>query len=622
MNILLIPIFLPLFTAIFILLVSEKTKYLKEVAAIMASFISFLSALTIFLSSNIIAYSLPWAGYSFDFTLKADVLGKLALLFATGVSFLAAFYAAGFMKKRTDSAKWFFFNLLFTGSFSSGAVLSDNLLTMLFFWEGLVIFLYTFLVFAKGGRNSGAIAMKAFIINAVANLCFLIGITITGFIAGSMNMTEIHAGKLAVSGWAFAAYLLLLIGIVSKIEGMPFHTWMTDAGADGANSTFLAYVPGALDKILGIYMLVRVSIYLYVLNGVVQALIMTLGVVVLLFAAMMALAQKNYKKLLAYIAVSQSGYALLGVGTMNATGIAGGLFYALNNAIYLFALFLTAGSVESQSETSNMAKLGGLWKRMPATTLVFIIAALSISSVPPFNGFFSKEILQRGILEAGYPMFFAAVELGSIITLIALLKLGHSVYFAKETETSLRCKESGMFMIIPMFIAAILCLFFGFGAKIPVEHFLEPVLRYLALEHARTIAGFQMGNLLLISVAGIIVSIISHVVGYGITGKPYKATDYLLYAPVLSKIYRMAEHKVFDPYEQIMKSSVWPLGQFFSKLDSLTDYLTFTLPSFVSNSLSKMSQKFHRGSYVLYMTITIIGFLVYMAYVFSFGGIK
>ncbi len=617
MNIILIPIFLPLIMAFLILFISEKTKYIKELTAIVTTLIALMASIAMF--GGALEFSLPWAGYGADFKLKTDNLNIVILTASSFFSFLIAVYSFGFMRKKTASTKWFNFNLLITQAFSAGAILSDNLLLLLFFWEGLLIFLYAFIALSNENRNSKATAMKAFIINAATDLCLVLGIAITGYLAGTLNMSEINAsGKLTMHGWAIGGYLLLMIAAISKTGAMPFHTWIPDAGKN-SNVNFMAYIPAAMDKILGVYFLIRISVYLYQLNGGMQIMLMTIGAATLLFAVMMALVQTDYKKLLSYHAVSQAGYMILGIGTLHPIGIAGGLFHMLNNAIYKSCLFLTAGSVERQTKTTDIRKLGGLIKNMPLTGLFFIIAALSISGVAPFSGFFSKELIYKGTLLTGHKVFFFIAVIGSILTLASFLKLGHAVFFGKRPETLKETQEAPFSMLAPMLALAGLCAAFGFGAKLPVKFFLEPSLTFLSLEHTLPLSGFHFDKLFFISVIAALIALISHILGYKTFSKPSKASDHIHHAPGLKQIYSMAEHKFFDIYEQAM--SFTPLlGKCLMAADNFFDFLTDRLPSLVINSLSKISQKFHTGSYPLYMALTIIGFALYM--VFVLGGTK
>ncbi len=413
MNPILIPIVLPLVTAFLVLLIAEKTRWMKETLAVAVSAVSLLGAfllLTTALFGRPLTLEALWVGHGIAFTLKADKLSSAVLLAITLFSFLTAVYSFSFEKK--GPAKWFYFNLLITQAFAAGAVLSDNLVALLFFWEGLLVMLYSFIALSKPDQAAKKTAMKAFLINAATDLCLLVGVTITAYIAGTFSMTEISANKLTLTGWAAAGYILMLVGAVSKSGALPFHTWIPDAATD-SSAPFMAYIPASLDKLLGIYFLARISVYLFTLNGAMQVALMTLGALTLIIAVMMAFVQTDYKRLLSYHAVSQAGYMILGIGTLNPIGIAGGLYHMLNNAVYKSCLFMTAGSVEQRTGTNDLHKLGGLFSLMPVTALCFLISAAAISGIAPFNGFFSKEMIYEGTLHTGYTVFFIIAEIGS-----------------------------------------------------------------------------------------------------------------------------------------------------------------------------------------------------------------
>ncbi len=643
MNPILIPVILPIATALVILLISERTKYLKELLAIAGTGVALVGAIPALsqaLFGTAMEYSARWAGYGIDFTLKADKLSAFILLGVTFFAFIVSIYSFSFEKK--GSAKWFYFNLLVTAAFSAGAALADNLVAMLFFWEGLLIFLYAFIALskpdqaAKGpvlcaterdniippyrcGREKRT-AMKAFLINGVTDLAMLAGICITGYIAGTFSMTGIAGNKLTLNGWAALGYVLMLTGAVSKAGALPFHTWIPDAAMD-SNAPFMSFVPAALDKLLGIYFLTRISVYLFALNGFAQLGLMTLGAVTLLVAVMMAFVQTDYKRLLAYNAVSQAGYMILGIGTLNPIGIAGGLFHMVNNAIYKSCLFMTAGSVERQTGSNSLSKLGGLFGSMPVTAICYIIAAAAISGIAPLNGFFSKEMIYAGTLNTGYTWFFIAAELGSVLTLASFLKLGHSVFFGPKPEALKDTREAPFSTLLPMMILAALCVAFGFGARLPVDFLLAPSLQGLGLPYEGIEAGFHFNKLFWASIVVILVALINHMFGLAAGGKASKASDHIHYAPGLKEFYALAEDRVFDPYEQVMKR-VPSAANLLYKVDRFFDYLTDDLPSFVVNAFSKTSQRFHTGSYPLYMALTIAGFVVYILITANYGEIK
>ena len=251
---------------------------------------------------------------------------------------------------------------------TNGAVIADNLVMMLFFWEGLMITLFAMILIG----NSGAFrtAVKALVIVGVSDLCLMVGIGLTGRISGTLTMSGISLDLRSVGGLAF---VFLMIGAISKAGSMPFHSWIPDAAVD-ADLPFMALFPAALEKLLGIYFLTRISLEMFNLTpgSWVSLMLMIIGLVTIIFAGMMALIQKDYKRLLSYHAISQVGYMILGIGTAVPAGIVGGLFHMINNAIYKSGLFLTGGAVERQTGTTDLKRLGGLGSKMPVNFLLFL----------------------------------------------------------------------------------------------------------------------------------------------------------------------------------------------------------------------------------------------------------
>ncbi|OGR68964.1 MAG: hypothetical protein A2081_02925 [Elusimicrobia bacterium GWC2_61_19] len=616
MNLIFIPIVLPIIAALALLLMCEKTKYLKELLAIGTSAVALLAAANIFLLP-VQAVSYAWLGTGITFTLRADNLSAFLLLAVSLFSLAISVYS--FSNPNKGPAKWFFFNLLMTQGFAAGAALADNLLAMLFFWEGLLVFLYTFIALSQTTYAAKRTAMKAFLINGVTDLCLLAGITITAYIAGTMSMSEIAQNKLTLDyGWSMFAYVLLLIGAVSKAGAFPFHTWIPDAATD-SSAAFMAYVPAAIDKLLGIYFLARASIYLFTLNGTMQLVLMTLGAVTILVAVMMAFVQKDYKRLLSYHAVSQTGYMILGIGTLNPIGIAGGLFHMINHATYKSCLFMTAGSVERQTGSSDLSKLGGLWSAMPVTVLCFVIAAAAISGIAPLNGFFSKELVYKGTLDTGYTIFFLAAELGSFLTLASFLKLGHAVFFGERPENLKETKEAPFSMLLPMLTLAGICVAFGFGARLPTNWFISPALAGMNIPHP-LLSGFHPDKLYFVSVIVILAAVANHMIGLAIGGgKPSKSSDHIHYAPVLKETYAMAERRVFDLYEVLMDRAVPAVSLALFKADRFFDWAIDAAPSRLSGFFGGTSRRFHNGSYPLYMALTLACAAVYILLA---GGLK
>lgn len=615
----LIAVALPFFSALLILLISDKTKYLKELLAIGVLLTSLIAAglgLMSSLSGIETSLNLEWLGDLSAFSFKADMLSSFLLAAVSMFSLAVSVYS--FSMENKGSSKWFYFNVLMTQSLAAGACLSDSLLSMLFFWEGMLIFLYTFIALSADRQETKNTALKAFLINGVTDLLMIVGIIITASLSGSFNMTAIAASKLTMTGWATAGYLFMLVGAAAKAGAFPFHTWIPDAALN-SSASFMSYVPAAIDKLLGIYFLARISIYLYQLDSFMQILLMTLGAVTIIVAVMMAFVQQDYKRLLSYHAVSQTGYMILGIGTLNPIGIAGGLFHMINHATYKSCLFMTAGSVERQTGTANIERLGGLFRKMPVTAICFIIAAAAISGIAPLNGFFSKELVYKGSLETGYVWFFVAAEAGSFLTLASFLKLGHSVFFGKLPSSLEQTKEAPVSVLLPMLVFSAICLAFGFGAYWPINNLIAPSLAGLGVQSAHELAGFHPDYLFGISLAVILLAAGNHVLGFNLSGKKAsRASDHIHHAPILSWLYDMAERKLFDIYELAMKFVSRAAKGIFS-VDRFMDRVTDDLPSGVFNGLSEKISVSHNGSYSLYMAISLIGAIIYLAFA---GGLK
>jgi len=620
MNINLIPILLPLFSALLILLISDRTKYLKELLAIGVSLTSLLSAFITLgnsLNGNYFDFKFNWLYNVSQFSLKADMLSAFILLSVSLFSFLISIYAFSFEKK--GSSKWFYFNLLWTQSFASGTALSDSLISMLFFAEGLLISLYMFIALSGSSTEYKNTALKTFLINAVCDLCLMCGVIITGYLSGTFSMSEISLNRLSVGGWATFGYLLILVGAIPKIGIFPFHTWIPYA-ALYSNAPFMAYVPAAIDKLLGVYIIARTTLYIYKLDTFMSIIVMSLGAFTIIAAVMMAFVQKDYKRLLSYHAVSQAGYMVLGIGTLNPIGIAGALFHMINHAIYKSCLFMTAGSVERQTGTNDIEKLGGLFSRMPFTGVSYIISAAAISGIAPLNGFFSKELIYKGSLDTGYKIFFIAAEIGSFLTLASFLKLGHSVFFGKRPQELDNVKESPFSVIFPMGVLATLCLLFGFGSYFPIEFLISPSLLSINIIPAEELAGFHINNLFWISIIVILLAISNHILGFSLSGyKAFKASDHIHHAPILKNIYNWAEKRYFDIYEVVMRLIVPIFSMSFYKIDRFFDKIIDDIPSYITNSVSEGLAQTHTGSYSLYMAITFIGIILYLIII---GGMK
>lgn len=607
---LILPIIIPLIGGLIALIIPKELKLIKGIIAIITAFINLFIMFKLFGVEGELSYVIPWGGYGIEFALRLYTFSKFITVAIAAFGFLIILYSLSFMKNKNFIGQFYAYFLITVG-FATGAVLADNLILLLFFWEGLLGTLFGMI--AIGNKNAYKTAIKAFLIVGITDLCMMLGIALTGYLAGTFTISKIHLQ--ISSSISSLAFILLMIGAISKGGAMPFHTWIPDAAVD-APLPFMAFIPGALEKLLGIYFLTRISIDIYELHpeSWLSMVMMIIGAVTILFAVMMALIQKDYKRLLSYHAISQVGYMILGIGTATPVGIIGGLFHMINNALYKSCLFLTGGAVEKQAGSTNLEKLGGLAYKMPITFICYFIAALSISGFPFFNGFFSKELVYDGALERGLIFYLAAVT-GSFFTAASFLKLGHAAFLGKLKEENKNVKEASPAMLIPMIILAVICVLFGVYNEYPIDHLIVPILGEHSMEGHHSFSGFPTNNqLVLISVIVLFGALVNHIYGVKMKGEGLKASDHIHYAPVLSSVYDAAEKKYFDPYEQGVNIVTY-IGNVIFKCDRAIDWLYDVLVVKITYTFTNMIRKVHDGNvatYLMWIIIAIIFIMIYL----------
>ncbi len=420
-----------------------------------------------------------------DFRFYIDSLAGFILLFNAIFAFLVWLYSLRAMSKHPRERVYYFYIAL-TLAAANGVVITGNLVYLLLFWNVLVFTLYGFLLVGK--KDSSFAARKAVTIIGVSDILMMLGIVIIFIKAGNINFPT-EPKILMIDPWFITSYVLILAGAIAKAGAIPLHTWIPEAAKVVPAST-MAFIPASLDKLMGIYLLVRISYFIFDITGALplRILLMIIGSVTIVAAVAMAMVQKEAMRLLSFHAVSQVGYMVLGVGTGIPIGIAGGLFHMLNHAIYKACLFLSAGSVEYRTRTTDLDRLGGLGTKMPVTLFTFIISAFAISGVPPLNGFFSKWMVYQGIVEFSkesnlWPIFLVAAMFGSILTLASFLKITHSLFLGERPKELSKVREARFEMVVPTLFLAFLCIIFGvFAYLIPLRNFIYPSLPFRIVE--------------------------------------------------------------------------------------------------------------------------------------------
>ncbi|MDD2689554.1 MAG: proton-conducting transporter membrane subunit [Candidatus Omnitrophica bacterium] len=581
---------------------------LKGFFALLASFAVLAASFLIFGKES--SLKLGEIGFGIALNFRLYHFSSFIVAAVSAFTFFSALYCLSFFNKNNNPRQFHAYLLLSLG-FTNGAVLADNLVAMLFFWEGLLLVLFA-LISQSGSNAAFKTAIKAFVIVGISDLCMMAGIALTGRLAGTLNITEIN---LMPQGLAGIAFILLVIGAISKAGAMPFHTWIPDAAVD-APLPFMAYFPAALEKLLGIYFLSRICLDLFKLQAGsgLSVLLMSLGAITIILAVMMALVQKDYKRLLSYHAISQVGYMILGIGTALPVGIVGGLFHMLNNALYKSCLFFTAGAVEKETGTTDLAKLGGLFRKMPFTFISFSIAAVSISGMPPFNGFFSKELIYDAALERGM-IFYLAALVGSFFTAASFLKLGSAAFLGQSRQEHKEVREARPTMLIPMITLALICILFGIFNNLAIKKFFQPVL--LGGLQSNHFFDFHTNiTLVVITLLVLLGAFIHHLIGVKINGSGLKAVDHIYHFAPFHKIYVWQEKKYFDPYEIAIK-----LGRRISdllwRIDRMIDWVYDSLVTGLVYTFSRTIHRLHSGYYVVYLIWALAGAFLVMLFAFK-----
>jgi NADH-quinone oxidoreductase subunit L len=606
-------ILLPAAVAILTLVLPSRIRYLREGIALIGSAASLYLGFALFAVKNL-EWRLDWLGKDLKFELRLYHFSSFILLGLAGFLFLITLYSIVKMKDHPRIREYYFY-IFISAALSNGAVLSDNFVPLVFFWEGLLLTLYGLISLGRK-ENSSRTATKAFIISGFCDFCMILGIGLLWSMTGTLTISEISVRP---EGWGALAFVMMMIGAVGKAGAMPFHTWIPDAALD-APVSFMAFMPAAFEKLLGIYLLARVTLDLFQLekNSTLAIVLMIIGAGTIVFAVFMALIQKDFKKLLSFHAVSQVGYMVLGIGTGVPVGIAGGIFHMINHAMYKCGLFLSSGSVEHRTGTTELKKLGGLAREMPLTAAGFAVCALAISGVWPLNGFVSKEMVFHGALETGYKIFAVAAWVGAIFTFASFLKAGHSVFLGPRSKEVPRVKESQAPIFLPILILAILCITFGVYNKLPLKTFIEPILEghteageHLdftshALDLFNPVAG--------ISILCLLIALGIHFYGWKRAGKKaHLASEPIHNLPALKTLYGLSENRFFDLYEQGIKFLKNLSLILFRGIDRPIDFFYDKIVSAVGRAFTGLLQKAHNGHYANYLAWCLGGLLVIAA---------
>jgi NADH-quinone oxidoreductase subunit L len=427
---------------------------------------------------------------SIAFAFQVDQLSALFLLIITGIGFLIHLYSSAYMHEEEPKhfGRYFAYLNLFVFSMLL-LVLGANYVIMFIGWEGVGLCSYLLIGYWFKNDNYNYAAKKAFVMNRIGDLGFLLAVFWIIAKLGTVNYADVFALAKNLSSFDVTVItILLFVGAMGKSAQIPLYTWLPDAMA--GPTPVSALIHAATMVTAGIYMIARSNV-LYSMSHVAMNLVAIIGLVTALFAATIAIKQNDIKKVLAYSTVSQLGYMFLGLGVGAYTGA---VFHVMTHAFFKALLFLAAGSViHAMHHEQDIRNMGGLKKKLPITHLTFLLGCIAISGIPPFSGFFSKdEILAAAFAHS--PIYWGVGVVTAGLTAFYMFRLYATTFlgtFRGTQDQEHHLHESPSAMTIPLIVLAVLSVVGGLvgipeilGGHHELHHFLASVL---VTEQAHTI---------------------------------------------------------------------------------------------------------------------------------------
>ena len=488
-----------LFLGAFLVVLFGQNKIARHVLAFLSvsASLAFLCALVprVMLGGEVIAYwmggRVPAGGYAIGIALEVDALSLFFALLVAVAVFVSCVYSFSYMSRDDNVPQYYTLFLMLAGGVM-GLVLSGDLFNMFIMVEILTFAAVALTAFRNTANGALEAAFKYLVVGSIGSTCILAGTIMLYAQVHTLNFAQLSAlipGQL--NNATKVAFALLFVGFSTKAFIVPFHPLAADAhGAAPASISVL--ISGVLTK-SGLYGIVRLVYFLFQSMGLgtIQFMLVFVGSLSMFVCVTMALAQHDFKRLLAFHSISQIGYVLTAAGLCTALGISAGLYHAMNHTLFKGLLFLAAGAVLHETGTTNLDELGGLSKKMPHTTALFLIGAASISGIPPFNGFASKWMIYQATYEKavesgniGFLLVTVIALITSVLTLASFVKVSQSVFFGRLPQKYEDVKEVPFGMRLAMGLFAALCVVTGLFPNLVTHYLTEPAAR----------AVFSVGN--------------------------------------------------------------------------------------------------------------------------------
>ena len=493
-------ILIPIAGAIIELKYGEKSVKYRDKSVIYMGFLTLVIIVLMYpiILNKTLSIEIPQV-FSIGLTLRIDMLGYSVLLLSAFIWFFVMIYAHEYMTHEKKTTRFLFF-LGLTYSSVIGAICSGDLLMMFIFFEIMTITSYMLVIHGQNEQSYKA-GYNYIIMGLIGGFLILTAIILLYFNIGDLRFASAIAKLNTLGNLKYWIMGLLVFGFGIKAGMAPVHVWLPRAHPV-APTPASALLSGVMIKI-GAFGIIRVATSYYFpsqdsVAGIndplwqaatnIGAIIIWAGIITMALGVFLALQQANIKKMLAYHSISQMGYIITGVGVAlylgyeGAMGFTGAMYHIINHALFKSLLFMIAGVIYYHTKELDMYKLGGLWKKLPFTTITFLIAALGISGIPLLNGYISKTILHHGIVEAtelGHPIFFYAEIIFIVVsagTVCSFIKMFYYVFLRKTDNEYKTMVFDYSSLDIAMWSMAIIIVLIGLSPNFILKSLILPIL--------------------------------------------------------------------------------------------------------------------------------------------------
>ena len=466
-----------------------KNKFIRNTIVLIAAAGAFalIASLIkpVLLNGEIISYWMgnwePVSGYAIGIGYEIDALNMFFALLVVTTILLAAIYSIKYMARDHHLGHYYTLFLMLSGSVL-GLVLTGDIFNMFVMIEIMTFASVALTAFRNNKFGALEAGFKYLIIGSIGSSMTLAGIALLYAQCHTLNMAQISAALTnSLTPTTVLAFALMFAGFGVKSYIVPFHAPAAEAYMTAPTSISMVF-SGMVNK-AGVYGMIRLVYVIFRAMDLapLQLILATFGTVTMFIGVTMALAQHDFKRLLAFHSISQIGYVITAIGLGTVLGLEAGLFHAMNHTLFKGLLFLTAGAVLYAAGTTDLDKLGGLSKKMPKTTVCFLIGAFSISGLPPFNGFASKWMIYQATYEKAattgnfaYAFVTIVALVVSVMTLASFIKVTQAVFFGQLPENLKDVREVPLLMRVPMWIMSVLCVLYGVFYNVVEKYLLTP----------------------------------------------------------------------------------------------------------------------------------------------------